>query len=93
MGKSPFIQVFSSFSSFLDQCVRHPVKTFEKPVACGGAASLDVPLAVAEAVQAQPLRHLSSRHGVGQILLVGIHKQDRITELVLVEHAVQLENN
>lgn len=34
--------------------------------------------------------NLSSIHRVGQILLVGKDKQERITELILVEHALQL---
>ena len=34
--------------------------------------------------------HFSRTHGVGQILLVGKNQKHSVTELVLVEHSVQL---
>lgn len=33
---------------------------------------------------------LGSVHGVGQVLLVGKDQEESVTELVLVEHALQL---
>ena len=56
----------------------------------GSSKYLDVPVALAQRLQAQLLRHLSSRHCVGQILLVAEHEQDGIAQLVLVQHALQL---
>mmetsp|Transcript_19579 Transcript_19579/g.58225 ORF Transcript_19579/g.58225 Transcript_19579/m.58225 type:complete len:211 (+) Transcript_19579:79-711(+) len=69
---------------------REPVEALVEAVARRGAARLDVPLAVAQAVQAELVRHLGRGHGVGQILLVREHQEDGLPQLVLVEHAVQL---
>ena len=41
-------------------------------------------------MQAKLVSDLSSVHGVGQILLVGEDEEKGITELVLVEHALEL---
>jgi len=41
-------------------------------------------------VQAELVGDLGGVHGVGQILLVGEHEQQGVTELVLVEHALEL---
>ena len=41
-------------------------------------------------MQAKLVSDLSGVHGVGQILLVGEDKEKSITELVLVEHALEL---
>lgn len=51
--------------------------------------SRDAPLALPQAVKAKLVRDLSSVHRVGQVLLVGKHEQKRVTELVLVEHALE----
>mgnify|MGYP001344254594 CR=1 FL=1 len=51
---------------------------------------LDVPLPSAKVVEAELVRHLRGRHGVGQVLLVREDEQDALAQLVLVEHAVQL---
>lgn len=48
------------------------------------------PSALPQAVQSQLVGDLSSVHGVGQILLVGEDQEERIPELVLVKHALQL---
>jgi hypothetical protein len=48
------------------------------------------PGALPEGVQAKLVSDLSGVHGVGQILLVGEDKEKSITELVLVEHALEL---
>jgi len=69
---------------------RQPVKTFVETVAGGGAASLDVPLTVAKAVEAKFVGHFSGTHSVGEVLLVGEDKEDGITELILIKHAVHL---
>lgn len=41
-------------------------------------------------MQTELVGDLSSIHGIGQILLVGKDEQQSISELVLVEHALQL---
>lgn len=47
---------------------REPVEALVKAVARCGTACLDIPLPVAQAVQAQLVRHLRRRHGVGKVL-------------------------
>jgi hypothetical protein len=54
------------------------------------AAPPHAPLALAQRVQAELVRNLGGVHGVGQVLLVGKHEQQRVAQLVLVEHALQL---
>jgi hypothetical protein len=49
-----------------------------------------VPRARAQGGQAQLLCHIRRLHCLGQILLVGENEQDGLSELGLVEHAVQL---
>ena len=51
---------------------------------------LNVPGSLSEAVEAELISDLSSIHGVGQILLVGEDKEKSITELILVQHPLQL---
>jgi hypothetical protein len=41
-------------------------------------------------MQAQLIRDLGGVHGVGQILFVGEDQQQRIPQLILVQHALQL---
>ena len=48
------------------------------------------PSALPEGVQAKLVSDLSGVHGVGQILLVGEDEEKSVTELVLVEHALEL---
>ena len=48
------------------------------------------PGALPQAVQTQLVRNLSRVHRVRQILLVGEDQQERISQLVLVQHALQL---
>ena len=40
-------------------------------------------MALAKRVQAQLVRNLCCIHGIGQILLVGKHQQDRVAQLIL----------
>lgn len=61
-----------------------------KQIGKKNARYLDVPRSLAETVEPKFVGNLSSIHRVGQILLVGKDKQERITELILVEHALQL---
>ena len=46
-------------------------------------------MALAKRMETQFVGDLSCRHGVGEILLVGKHKQHSVAELILVEHAVE----
>jgi hypothetical protein len=50
---------------------------------------LDIPVALAQRLQAKLLSDFSGRHGVGQILLVAENEQNSVTELILVQHALQ----
>ena len=72
------------------QSRREPVETLVQTIASGGTACLDVPLSVTQAVQTELVGHLGSAHGLGKILLVGEDQQDRLSQLVLVQHAVKL---
>ena len=51
---------------------------------------LDEPRPLPEAVETELVGDLSSVHGVGEILLVSENKQEGITELILVEHPLEL---
>jgi hypothetical protein len=53
-------------------------------------AHLNIPSSLSEAVEAELIGNLSSVHGVGQILLVGEDKEESITELIFVQHPLQL---
>ena len=48
------------------------------------------PGALPQGVQAKLVGDLGGVHGVGQILLVGEDEEESVTELVLVEHALEL---
>jgi len=67
-----------------------PLQTLVETVSARGTCSLDVPSPLPEPVKAKLIRDLGSVHGVGQILLVGEDKQKSITELILIQHALQL---
>lgn len=67
---------------------REPVKAFIEPIAGRGASGLNVPLSAAERVEAESLSHLGGAHGVWQILLVGKDQNDRLPQLVFVQHFV-----
>lgn len=71
--------------------VGEPVKTVEETVSGGGASGDDVPLAVAERLQAELLSDVSDGHGVGEILLVGQDENDGLTELILAKQLLKLQ--
>lgn len=48
------------------------------------------PSALSKGVQTKLVGDLGGVHGVGQILLVGEDEKEGVTELVLVEHALEL---
>ncbi|KAI7498797.1 ADP-ribosylation [Hortaea werneckii] len=77
----------------LAQRVAEPFETFVQTVTGGGASGLDVLFALGalpQAVETQLVRNLGRVHRVRQILLVGEDQQERISQLVLVQHALQL---
>ena len=49
----------------------------------GDSSDGNVPVALAEGVQAELVCDLSSVHGIGEILLVGEHQQHSVAQLVL----------
>ena len=55
-----------------------------------GAAHLDEPCPLPEAVEAELVGDLRRVHRVGQILLVGEDQEDGIPQLILVQHALKL---
>lgn len=55
----------------------------------GGWTCLDVPCSLTKALETQLVRDFRSIHRIGQILLVGEDEQERIAQLVLVEHPLQ----
>lgn len=67
-----------------------PFQSFKKTIACRCCGGLDVPLAVLDIAQVQLFRNLANTHGIRKVLLVRIHKQHGITQLVLIEHPLQL---
>lgn len=69
-----------------DHCKTYFIKT----ITTCGAGALDVPLPVAEGVEAELVGDLSDAHGVGQILFVAEHEEHGISQLVLVQHLLQL---
>ena len=74
----------------LAERVAQPFQTLVKTVSRSGAGGLDVPGALSQAVQTKLVSDLGSVHGVRKILLVGEDQEESISELVLVEHALQL---
>ncbi len=73
----------------MGESVGEPVKTFVETVTRGGGGALNVPRAVAELVKTKTLGDLLHLHGVGQVLLVGEHKENSVAELILGKHAVE----
>ena len=74
----------------LGERVGQPVEALVQAVAGSGARRLDVPVALAERVEAELVGDLRGVHRVRQVLLVREDEQHRIAQLILVQHAVQL---
>lgn len=74
----------------LAERVAEPLKTLVKTISGGSASGLDVPCALSQAVQTKLIGDLGGVHCVWQILLVGEDKEKSISELILVQHALQL---
>lgn len=79
-------------SSFLllGKVVGEPVETLIETIPGGSASGLHVPLAVPDVVEPELVGDLGNAHGLGQILLVGEHKEHSVAELVLAKHLVKL---
>ena len=69
----------------LRQRVRHPVEALVEAVARGRARRLDVPVALAERVQAELVGDLGRVHRVWQVLLVGEDQQDCVSQFILLQ--------
>jgi len=67
-----------------------PLQTFIKTISGGSASRLNVPSTLSQAVEAQLVCDLGGVHGIWQILLVGEDQKDGISQLILVQHALQL---
>jgi len=67
-----------------------PVQAFVKAVSAGGASGLDVPIALAERVEAELVGDFGRVHRLWKILLIGEDEENSFPEFVLVQHAVQL---
>mmetsp|Transcript_30103 Transcript_30103/g.97097 ORF Transcript_30103/g.97097 Transcript_30103/m.97097 type:complete len:265 (-) Transcript_30103:53-847(-) len=67
-----------------------PVEALVQPVAVGRAGRLDVPVPLAQRVQAELVSDLGGLHRIGQVLLVGKHQKHSLAELVLIQHAMEL---
>ena len=74
----------------LGERVGQPVEALVQAVAGSGARRLDVPVALAERVEAELVGDLRGVHRVRQVLLVREDEQHRLSQLILVQHAVQL---
>lgn len=72
------------------QVGRQPFQTFVQTVTGGGTGGLDEPRSLSDGMQAQLLGNLGSVHGVWQVLLVGKDQEQSVSQLVLVEHLLQL---
>ena len=69
---------------------RQPVQALVQALGGGGDGGLDVPFAVADAMEAQSLGDFRGGESLGEILLVSENKEDGIAELLFVEHLVKL---
>jgi len=76
--------------SSLAEGVAEPLQTLIKTITRSGASGLDVPGALSQAMKTQLVCDLCGVHGVWQILLVGKDQKKSISELILVQHALQL---
>jgi len=67
-----------------------PLETLIETITGSSASRLDVPGTLSQAVEAKLVCDLGGVHGIRQILLVCKDEEDGITELILVEHALEL---
>jgi len=74
----------------LAERVAQPFETFIETITGSSAGRLDVPGALSETVKTKLVCDFGSVHGVGKILLVGEDKEKSVTELILVQHALEL---
>jgi hypothetical protein len=72
------------------ELVGEPLKTLNKTVTRVGARGRKKPCALAEVMKVQLVCDFSSVHCIGKILFVGKDEEKSITELVFVEHTVEL---
>jgi len=77
-------------SSLVGNVVRKPVKPLIQTLTRGSTCALDVPVPLAQGVQAKLVGDFSSIHGIRKILFVCKYQKHSITELVLVQHTMEL---
>ena len=64
--------------------------TFVETIAACSAGCLDIPTPLPQTMKAQFVGDFGSVHGIGKILFVRENEKKGITELILVEHALEL---
>jgi len=74
----------------LSERLCEPLQTLVKTISGGSASGLNVPSTLSQAVQTQLICDLCGVHGIWQILLVGEYQKNGISELILVQHTLQL---
>lgn len=67
-----------------------PVEALVQTLSSCTTAALNVPVALAQSVESQLLRHLRRTHRVRQILLVREYEQRSVAQLVFNKHLIQL---
>lgn len=60
-------------SLLVPELIGQPVQSLIQPVPTGGTGSLNVPVPVAQRMQAQLVCDLGRIHGVGEVLVGGVH--------------------
>lgn len=68
---------------------RQPIQALVETIAGGSTARLDVPSSSTEVVETKLVGHLRCAHRIWQVLLVGENQENRLSQLVLIQHAVQ----
>lgn len=67
-----------------------PVETLVESITSGGAGGLDVPGLTTDGVEGEFVSDLWGGHGSRQVLLVSVHEDDGVLELLIVDHLVKL---
>jgi len=86
----PYTSAAAALDLGLGEFARQPVQSLVETVTLGRARRLDVPLPVPEVLQPELVCELTSAHGIGQVLLVGEDEEMRVSQLVLLQHLLQL---
>lgn len=79
-----------SLSTSLLEVGGQPLESLVETVSAGRTRRLDEPLSLSEGVESELVGDLGRVHGVWQILLVGKDEEEGVSQLVLVQHPLQL---